>query len=217
MAGGVDDVDFHAVPAHGTVLGGDGDAAFPFQIHAVHDTVINLLVASENPALAEKGVHERGLAVVNVSNDGNITELFVTNEIFQESILMEIGRTRPEGQAGKKGRVNNDGIGICTPFRLVTQAAVKMLSQAEKEMGEPICPAPAFRIGFLQLFKKNTYLHEFLSFIQRILEDRENPHVHGARNVSRIRKAFPVENTEPVRWGRNAVEGKHTTSGRTGG
>ena len=25
------------------------------------------------------------------------------NEIFQESILMEIGRTRPEGQAGKRG------------------------------------------------------------------------------------------------------------------
>ena len=103
VAGGVDDVDFHAVPAHGTVLGGDGDAAFPFQIHAVHDTVIDLLVASENPALAEECVHERGLAVVNVSNDGDITKLFVTNEIFQESILMEIGRTRPEGQAGKRG------------------------------------------------------------------------------------------------------------------
>ncbi|WP_418717100.1 hypothetical protein, partial [Bilophila wadsworthia] len=42
-------------------------------------------------------------AVVNVSNDGDITKLFVTNEIFQESILMEIGRTRPEGQAGKRG------------------------------------------------------------------------------------------------------------------
>ena len=62
-----------------------------------------LLVASENPALAEECVHERGLAVVNVSNDGDITKLFVTNEIFQESILMEIGRTRPEGQAGKRG------------------------------------------------------------------------------------------------------------------
>ena len=57
----------------------------------------------ENPALAEECVHERGLAVVNVSNDGDITKLFVTNEIFQESILMEIGRTRPEGQAGKRG------------------------------------------------------------------------------------------------------------------
>ena len=64
---------------------------------------IDLLVASENPALAEECVHERGLAVVNVSNDGDITKLFVTNEIFQESILMEIGRTRPEGQAGKRG------------------------------------------------------------------------------------------------------------------
>ena len=61
----------------------------------------DMLVRRER-ALADR-VEQRGLAVVNVSNDGDITKLFVTNEIFQESILMEIGRTRPEGQAGKRG------------------------------------------------------------------------------------------------------------------
>ena len=77
VAGGVDDVDFDTFPADGAVLGGNGDAAFAFQIHVVHDAVIDLLIRTEHAALAEHGIHQGGLAVVNVGYDGNIAQFFI--------------------------------------------------------------------------------------------------------------------------------------------
>ena len=77
VTGGVDDVDLHAVPVHGAVLGRDGDAAFAFQIHAVHDAVIDLLVCSKHAALTEKGVHQGRFAVVNVGDDSHVTKFVI--------------------------------------------------------------------------------------------------------------------------------------------
>ena len=74
------------------------------RLHAVHDTVIDLLVASENPALAEECVHERGLAVVNVSNDGDITKLFVTNEIFKKVSSWRLAGRDRKGRPEKGAR-----------------------------------------------------------------------------------------------------------------
>ena len=74
VAGGVDNIDLHAFPVHGAVLGGNGDAAFAFQVHAVHDAVIHLLIGAEHPALTKEGVHQRGLAMVDVSNNGHIAK-----------------------------------------------------------------------------------------------------------------------------------------------
>jgi len=47
-----------------------GDAAFAFEIIGIHDALGNLLVLAEGMSLAQEEIHERGLAVVHVRNDG---------------------------------------------------------------------------------------------------------------------------------------------------
>ena len=141
VAGGVNDVDLDAAPAHGAVLGRDGDAAFAFDVHAVHDAIIDLLIASENAALAEKGVHKRGLAVVNVGNDGDITKFFVAGELVQECILMEIGRTSRKGKPEKKMgqcRRNRNLYTVCPRFasnrkNLLSEPGMRRRSREEAE------------------------------------------------------------------------------------
>ncbi len=64
----VDDIDLDALVGDGHVLGHDGDALFPLQVHAVHDPFGHLLVFPEDAALPEHGVGQGGLAVVHVGN-----------------------------------------------------------------------------------------------------------------------------------------------------
>jgi uncharacterized protein YqkB len=57
------------------VLGQDGDAALALEVVRVHDPVDHLLVRAEGAALAQHGVDERRLAVVDVGDDGDIPEI----------------------------------------------------------------------------------------------------------------------------------------------
>ena len=75
MSGSVHDVDDVFTPMHGGVLGLDGDALFLFKVHAVHRALGVGLVLTEVAAGAQQGVHKRGLAVVNVSDDGDVPDL----------------------------------------------------------------------------------------------------------------------------------------------
>ena len=68
----VDDVDQHVVVVHGRVLGQDGDAALALEVVAVHHALDHALVGAEDPALMEHGVDQRGLAVVDVRDDGDV-------------------------------------------------------------------------------------------------------------------------------------------------
>ena len=77
MSGGVDDVDLHPVPDHGTVLGGNGDAALAFQIHIVHNPGLNLLAFAEHAALAEHGVYKGGLPMVYMGNNGDVSDALI--------------------------------------------------------------------------------------------------------------------------------------------
>ena len=74
VAGGVDDVDLHVAVADGGVLGQDRDALLALQVHGVHDPVGDLLVGAERAGLAEHGVDQRRLAVVDVGDDGDVAE-----------------------------------------------------------------------------------------------------------------------------------------------
>ena len=60
----------------GTVLGVDGDAAFTFQVVAVHDAVHDLFIGTEYIALAQECVHQRGFSSVDMGDDGYIDDLF---------------------------------------------------------------------------------------------------------------------------------------------
>jgi len=75
VAGGVDDVDLDAAPAKARILGQDGDAALAFEVARVHDPLGDLLVVAESAALPQHEVHERGLAVVDVGDDGDVTDV----------------------------------------------------------------------------------------------------------------------------------------------
>ena len=71
----VDDVDLDAVIDDGGVLGENRDAALALQVVGVHDAVDELLVGAEGAALAEHGVHQRGLAMIDVGDDGDIANV----------------------------------------------------------------------------------------------------------------------------------------------
>ena len=77
MAGSVYNVDPHPLIIDGSILGQDGDAPFPFQVAAIHDPLLYLLIGPENAALAQKLVHQGGFAMVHVGDDGNIADVFV--------------------------------------------------------------------------------------------------------------------------------------------
>src|SRR5208337_3215274 len=88
VAGRVHDIDFHARIKHSRVLGEDGDAALAFQIVRVHDPLGDGLVVAESAALAEHGVNQRGLAVVHVGNNGDVSN---TRIQIEDSSGLQIG------------------------------------------------------------------------------------------------------------------------------
>ena len=72
MARGVHNVDFGFTVLNGGVFGENGNAALPLQVARVHDPVHSGLIFPVDAALLEHLVHQGGLAMVNVSNDGNV-------------------------------------------------------------------------------------------------------------------------------------------------
>ena len=84
VAGGVDDVDRHRLALGGGtgvvdrgVLREDRDPLLALQVAGVHDPVGHALglVLGERAALAEHGVDEGGLAVVDVRDDGDVAQV----------------------------------------------------------------------------------------------------------------------------------------------
>ena len=75
VAGSVDDVDVVILVLERGVLGLDRDALFALEVHRVHDALDDGLVGAEGARLAQELVDERGLAVVNVGNDGDVANL----------------------------------------------------------------------------------------------------------------------------------------------
>ncbi len=58
---------------NGSVFRLDGDAFFFLKVHRVHRTLLLRLVVTVGAAGLEKLIDESGLAVVNVGNDGEIS------------------------------------------------------------------------------------------------------------------------------------------------
>ena len=81
VAGGVDQVDLRDLSGgrvgviDGDVLGQDGDAALALQRVAVQKRVLLHLAIAEIAALAQQSIHQRRLAMVDVGDDGNISNV----------------------------------------------------------------------------------------------------------------------------------------------
>src|SRR5579862_8611977 len=73
VAGRVYDVDLHVVIKNGRVLGQNGDAALALQIVRVHHPFNDVLVGTKGAALLQHGVDQRGLAMVYVGNNSDVT------------------------------------------------------------------------------------------------------------------------------------------------
>ena len=74
MAGRVHNVDLHIVIENGRVLGQDGNAALPLQFVRIHHAFCDGLVGAERTTLLKHSVHQRGLAVVDVRDDGDVAD-----------------------------------------------------------------------------------------------------------------------------------------------
>src|SRR2546429_8974383 len=72
VAGGIDDVDARAAILDGAVLGEDGDAALALDVVGIHDALAELLVGGKGARLLQQAVDQRGLAVVDVRDDGDV-------------------------------------------------------------------------------------------------------------------------------------------------
>ena len=75
VAGGVDDVDAAAVPDERGDLGEDGDAALALEVVGIHRALGDPLVVAEGARLAQQHVDQRGLAVIDVGDDGDVAEV----------------------------------------------------------------------------------------------------------------------------------------------
>jgi hypothetical protein len=73
--GRIDDVDPHAVPGHGGALRQDRDAALALEIVRVERALGDHLAGAERAGLLEQAVDQRGLAVVDVGDDRDVTDL----------------------------------------------------------------------------------------------------------------------------------------------
>ena len=72
VARGVQDVDLDSLPDDRAVLCGNGDSALALEVHAVHEAFLGFLSLAEHAGLLEHGVNERGLAVVDMRDDGDV-------------------------------------------------------------------------------------------------------------------------------------------------
>ncbi len=72
----VDDVHLHSPIADRGVLGEDRDALLALEVHGVEHALVHVLVRAEGAGLPQHGVHQRGLAVVDVGDDRHVADVF---------------------------------------------------------------------------------------------------------------------------------------------
>jgi len=73
MARGIDDIDMRAFIFDRAVLRQNRNATFFFKIVGIHHPVVDLLVVAEGTRLTQKLVDECGFAVIDVGDDGDVT------------------------------------------------------------------------------------------------------------------------------------------------
>ena len=71
----VDDVDVRAVPFDRRALGENGDPALLFEVVRIHRPLLDTLVVAERARLAKKLVDKGRLAVIDVGDDRDVTQV----------------------------------------------------------------------------------------------------------------------------------------------
>ena len=106
VAGSIHDIDVVALPVKCGVLCANGDALFALEIHRVHDALLAgfCFVCAEGTGLLEKAVNECGFAMVNVSDDGDVTDIvFLHKNVFPRKKGAEHARNSATGKRWNSG------------------------------------------------------------------------------------------------------------------
>ena len=80
VAGRVDDVDAVVAPGDRGVLGENRDAALALQVVRIHDPLLQVLARIERAGLPQQLIDERGLAVIDVRDDGDVAKFLSHGE-----------------------------------------------------------------------------------------------------------------------------------------
>ncbi len=81
----VDDVDAIVAPGDRRVLGEDRDAALALQIIRIHDALLQVLARVERPGLTQQLIDERGLAMIDVRDDGDVAKFLSHDGVLRET------------------------------------------------------------------------------------------------------------------------------------
>jgi hypothetical protein len=100
VAWSVHDVHVEILVFERGVLGADGDALLALEIHGIHQPLdLRLrLVGAEGARLLEQAIDERGLAVIDVRDDGDVANVFHSFSPFRETGRV-VSLQRSKGQA----------------------------------------------------------------------------------------------------------------------
>ena len=120
MARRVDDVDLHALVVDGNVLGKDGNAALAFLVVGVQHALFHLLIVAEHVRRPQQAVHQGGLAVVNMGDDGNVADVLLLHE---SSFLFGLGPRNYSALQRVSMMIGADGAGKPSAVRAVTRPA----------------------------------------------------------------------------------------------
>ena len=157
VARGVDDVDRHAlrvprcngrrpVVVDRRVLGEDRDALLAFEVTGVHRSLFDMLVGAEGAPLPEHFVDERGLTVVDVGDDGDVSDVAAVLRGHKDQSLRYSEAHRPSGGAGPPQRGDRRGARARhTGCR--RSASAPRRGPATASVCRPPAPAPATRAG----------------------------------------------------------------------
>src|SRR5207249_4300634 len=102
VPGGIDDVDARAAILDGAVLGEDGNATLAFDVVGIHDALAEPLVGGEGARLFQQAVDQRGLAVVDVRDDGDVADRAIHGWLARER-RRAWARGRAEAKKGAQG------------------------------------------------------------------------------------------------------------------
>jgi hypothetical protein len=80
MAGRVDDIDAGVFPQHRGRLGQDGDTALALEVVGIHGALDHALVLAVGARLLQQPVDQRGLAVVDVGDDGDVAKIHASSK-----------------------------------------------------------------------------------------------------------------------------------------
>src|SRR3546814_15092069 len=103
------DVDVHWAVGDRGVLGEDGDALLPLEVHRVHDPLVDVLVGAEGAGLPEHLVDEGGLSMVDVGDDRHVAQIRAELHKLPSS---KTGGGAAYGRSEER-RVGQEGVSTC--------------------------------------------------------------------------------------------------------